>query len=396
MLTLDPRRLGAMNHPSGAAFPNGLPIKTEDPGFPFQEFPADGPPPGQRPDVPNVSGVANYMQPTTCQPGMFTGYPMTETPVNMLGLNNGGMEFLHLDPLIQNTPSGGGGTTPEEGLSINFNISPFIESPRPTDDPDLGNPPLSQQQQQQQQQQHHQSPLPPEGPLQGPLHGPFHGPLQVPLQGPPQGPPHMQPQIPFHPQWRPPYGIPISTTDRMNFDRFRRNSAPELNLHGQELSLHEQERRTKHASRRASHNVVEKRYRLNLNEKFRKLDEIVVAGMDPSFVPDTANAHGSSNSANSNSDGAASAPVSTNRTQPPKATVIDRALTYIDVLQREVCELRQRLAVYEKGGVPLQPLGRALPTPAAGIGSGDAQDFTDEHDYDPYESSSVKSESPFN
>jgi hypothetical protein len=318
---------------------------------------------------------------------MLTGYPMTDTPVNMLGLNNsGGMEFMNLDPLFQNVrplghafdcsnppqltpqtlPGGGGGITPEEGLPINFNISPFIESPQPTDDAaESGNLPLQQQQQQQQQ---HPPP-------------------------PPQIPPHMQPQIPFHPQFRNPYGIPIPTTHRMKLDRIRRNSAPEL-------SIHEQERQNKHASRRASHNIVEKRYRINLNSKFRKLDEIVLCGTDPSFIPDPA--HGSSNSANSNSEGAASAPVSAmaaqaNRSQPPKASIIDSALNYIENLQREVHDLKQRLQLYEKGGVTLQVQtgGNTLPDLGAATGAGDVQDFADEHANDACESSSVKSESPF-
>jgi hypothetical protein len=42
------------------------------------------------------------MQPTTCPPGMLTGYPMTDTPINMLGLNKGGTEFMNLGPLSQN------------------------------------------------------------------------------------------------------------------------------------------------------------------------------------------------------------------------------------------------------------------------------------------------------
>jgi hypothetical protein len=257
-------------------------------------------------------------------------------------------------------------------LPINFNISPFIESPQPTEDAESGNSPLQQQQQQQQQ---HQSP---------PV--------------PPQIPPYMQPQISFHPQIRPPYGIPIPTIHRLKLDRIRRNSAPEL-------SLHELERQTKHANRRASHNIVEKRYRINLNSKLRKLHEIVFCRTDPTFVPDIANANGSSNSANSNSEGAASAPVSAtatqaNRSQPPKASIIDSALNYIESLQREVHELKRRLEVYEKDGAPLQGLGRvggkALPDLGAEIGSGDAQDYAnDEHTNDGCESSSVKSESPF-
>jgi hypothetical protein len=183
----------------------------------------------------------------------------------------------------------------------------------------------------------------------------------------------------------------------MKLDRIRRNSAPELNLH-------EQERQNKHASRRASHNIVEKRYRINLNSKFKKLDEIVLCGMDGDLVSDIANATGSSNSATSNSEGAASAPVSTvttqsNRTPPPKASIIDSALNYIASLQREIQTLKRRLEAYEKGGVTLQlqAAGSALPDLAAATGSGDAQGFTthDEHTNDACESSSVKSESPF-
>jgi hypothetical protein len=184
----------------------------------------------------------------------------------------------------------------------------------------------------------------------------------------------------------------------VKLDRIRRNSAPEL-------SLHEQERQTKHASRRASHNIVEKRYRINLNSKFRKLHEIVFCRTDPTFVPNIANANGSFNSANSSSEGAASAPVSAiatqaNRSQPPKASIIDSALNYIESLQREVHELKRRLEVFEKGGAPLQGLGRvggkARPDLGAEIGSGDAQDYAnDEHTNYGCESSSVKSESPF-
>ncbi|PTU23549.1 hypothetical protein P175DRAFT_0491899 [Aspergillus ochraceoroseus IBT 24754] len=129
----------------------------------------------------------------------------------------------------------------------------------------------------------------------------------------------------FQPQCLDPAAAPEATTDISL--RSRRNSAPELNA--QDLAQ-VQQRQLKHASRRASHNIVEKRYRINLNSKFRKLEEVVLKGTEP---------YSSSTTKNST--------LSTRRQQSPKASIIDSALNYIESLQSEVNVLKSKVEFFE-------------------------------------------------
>ncbi|KAL4941682.1 hypothetical protein BDV06DRAFT_222890 [Aspergillus oleicola] len=155
----------------------------------------------------------------------------------------------------------------------------------------------------------------------------------------------------------------------------RRRSAPKLNIE----DPNEAERILKHANRRASHNVVEKRYRVNLNRKFYELEQVVNHGTEP--VPPTQQSLSSSSrssrsptsmpSTTKNSDGNGNAignvkgVVSlTARSQEggtgsgpgepqepkhhsPKATIIESALSYIATLESENCVLKGRLRAFD-------------------------------------------------
>lgn len=289
-----------MSQAPGAPFTSDQPVKTENSDYPLQDC-ADYNLLLSRPGVPNGAGVGDILPPTT--QGLAAEYPLCDTPVNFLGPGNGMMEYMDLDPLFQNTLSGE--ITPGDTFQYSLNVPPFIESPPSSEETDPGNIRF----------RHPTAPPPPSAQL-----------------------PHHLPQLPIHSQLHPPYiRLPPNSRQRMRFDTDRRHSAPDC-------SAHEVEQRIKHLNRRVSHNAVEKRYRVNLNSKFKRLDEVVLQGMDPSFDPDNA----------ANSDGLAQQDGDNSRTQPPKAQVIDSALNYIATLQREVKELKRRLGVYEPRGLSLQ------------------------------------------
>ncbi|KAL4929162.1 uncharacterized protein BDV17DRAFT_290817 [Aspergillus undulatus] len=152
------------------------------------------------------------------------------------------------------------------------------------------------------------------------------------------------------PTERSPYfPIPTSSQSRVN----RRRSAPELATD----DPHEIERMQKYASRRASHNVVEKRYRVNLNKKFYELEQVVLNATEtcPSFnSPSSSSSPRSVLSTCKNAnlsarpEGALEAP----RHRSPKATIIDSALSYIESLRNENVALKGKLRAYESLGTP--------------------------------------------
>ncbi|KAL2868790.1 uncharacterized protein BJX67DRAFT_37322 [Aspergillus lucknowensis] len=235
----------------------------------------------------------------------MAGDPLCASP-GALSLNNGApLSMPDYDAYLQNTLSSGLFTSSDEDPSFNFSLAglPYIESPPSTDDTD-----------------------PPKMPSPD---------MKVPVQPPPPPPPHALPtQPPSHRS----YVVPLGPSDKaaaaaavaaLNLDgypRIRRNSAPELDAH-------DMERQLKHASRRASHNIVEKRYRVNLNSKFRKLEEVVIKGTDP----------GSRTTPLSSSS-----PSSRRQQQSPKASIIDSALSYIESLESENSALRGKLGQYER------------------------------------------------
>ncbi|KAL2802573.1 hypothetical protein BJX63DRAFT_414780 [Aspergillus granulosus] len=313
MFLLEPGRIGAMSQASGLSFTSELPVKTESYECQLQGC-ADYQFPGPRPSV------GNPLQPNTQE--MVSGYPLADTPMSMLGLSSDDLGFVNFDPPMQNTLTGG--ISSADAFPMNFNIPPSMESPQSTEDTDSVNIPL----------QHPPSQLPP------------------------------QLQLSIRSQLHPPYPIPFPPNRQyVRFDRIRRNSAPEL-------SAHEIERRVKQAHRRASHNVVEKRYRVNLNSKFKKLDEVVLHGTRLNFDAE-----------NGNSEGSSDLPMQARRTQPPKAAIIDSALVYIQTLQREVGELKRRLAIYESRVPSLRghPADMGVRAPGPGNATGHAQSFIHGH-----------------
>ncbi|KAL4947201.1 hypothetical protein BDW69DRAFT_190408 [Aspergillus filifer] len=148
----------------------------------------------------------------------------------------------------------------------------------------------------------------------------------------------------------------------------RRRSAPDLMKIQDPV---ETERRIKYANRRASHNVVEKRYRVNLNRKFYDLEQVVIQAADP--MPQTQRSSTSPTSQSSESkcvngdgnvSGNAKGAVSLTggphggidcvprepgepKHHSPKATIIESALKYIASLQKENSTLKERLRGFE-------------------------------------------------
>jgi hypothetical protein len=124
-----------------------------------------------------------------------------------------------------------------------------------------------------------------------------------------------------------------------------------------EAGVHDLECHRKYNSRRASHNLVEKRYRVNLNSKFRQLEDLVHRGTDflSSLKPTTtspsrsSSAGGNSTSSKNRRSIPASsmASNSTGRQQSSKASIIDNALRYIEQLQCEKHQLERRIQEIE-------------------------------------------------
>ncbi|KAL4791395.1 hypothetical protein BDV19DRAFT_393140 [Aspergillus venezuelensis] len=148
----------------------------------------------------------------------------------------------------------------------------------------------------------------------------------------------------------------------------RRRSEPDLIKIQDPVEV---ERKIKYANRRASHNVVEKRYRINLNRKFYELEQVVIRATDPitqtqqsSKSPTSVLPASKSVNGNGNMSGNAKGAVSlTGRPRAgfdclpgeppepkhhsPKAAIISSALKYIASLQKENSTLRERLCEFE-------------------------------------------------
>lgn len=123
--------------------------------------------------------------------------------------------------------------------------------------------------------------------------------------------------------------------------RGRRRSAPEPNIHA------DAERRQKHANRRASHNIVEKRYRMNLNSKFRQLEYAIKKGNEPFYsLPSSPGSSTPSTSKNVTAS-ASMNEICGRRQQSPKASIIDSALSFIESLKSENHVLKEKLDLYE-------------------------------------------------
>ncbi|KAI9374806.1 hypothetical protein BJX61DRAFT_496436 [Aspergillus egyptiacus] len=136
-----------------------------------------------------------------------------------------------------------------------------------------------------------------------------------------------------HPQHHPLQ--PFRITPRTLFQTvpdYRRRSYPE--------SAADVERMNKHASRRASHNIVEKRYRVNLNSKFRQLEDVVDRGKNSRAGGSTSMATSTAATATAT---ATATGTSSRRQQSPKAAILDGALTYIAALEKENRALREKL-----------------------------------------------------
>ncbi|KAL4999348.1 hypothetical protein BDV10DRAFT_57728 [Aspergillus recurvatus] len=133
----------------------------------------------------------------------------------------------------------------------------------------------------------------------------------------------------------------------------RRSSAPSLNVRDLER---ERTQKLKHQNRRASHNVVEKRYRENLNRKFHLLESIVNKGTEPyscSPCSSPRSSPSSSGSRKGNTTFSSSSSSSARRQYTsPKATIIDSALNYIERLRSENHALKGRLVLYETSNNP--------------------------------------------
>lgn len=124
-----------------------------------------------------------------------------------------------------------------------------------------------------------------------------------------------------------------------HFQSTRRTTAAAAGQQQSGLNPNNQDNQNKQYKRRKSHNLVERRYRVNLNGKFRKLEEVVLQGT---------------------ASPCASSPCSPQHTPSPrmpstpqksrsKARILDGALTYIADLENEVSALKQRLAVSTAG-----------------------------------------------
>ncbi|KAL4739768.1 hypothetical protein BDV11DRAFT_113372 [Aspergillus similis] len=205
------------------------------------------------------------------------------------------------------------------------------------------------------------------------------------------------------PQPRPPLSYPFGTVplEKPGLDSNlfhpradlgpRRSSAPTLNVRDLER---ERTQKLKHQNRRASHNVVEKRYRENLNRKFHLLETIVNKGAEPYSCSPCSSPRSSPSSSGSRKGNAtfSSSSSSSARRQytSPKATIIDSALSYIESLRSENHALKKRLFFYETSNNPCLR-GRPQGQVAAQGYDQDSDSGSDSDDGDE-EMSGVKSE----
>ncbi|KAL6237125.1 hypothetical protein BDW75DRAFT_249402 [Aspergillus navahoensis] len=338
-----------MSQATTSTFPTPLPTNTDHNDYPPQHVPRGHQQPISKPAVSAFSEAVDCWAPSS-QGAMpvfpFVGHtPSADTVGSSLELL--GYDGTFSDPSL-----------PDNGL-LNFQfrpyLDPFIEEPEPTTAmPDAKFDPNSVQL----------------GPQPRPaLSYPF-GP--VPLEKP---------------------ALDSNLLSSRAAIGHRRSSAPGLNVRDLER---ERTQKLKHQNRRASHNVVEKRYRENLNRKFHLLETIVNKGTEPyscSPCSSPRSSPSSSGSRKGNTSFSSSSSSSARRQYTsPKATIIDSALNYIESLRSENHALKGRLVLYETSNNPClsgRPQGQ-LETGVQGYdqGGGSGGDSSDGDE----EMSSVKSE----
>ncbi|KAL3457989.1 hypothetical protein BJX64DRAFT_292651 [Aspergillus heterothallicus] len=294
MFLADTGRIGAMSRSVDVSFPSD-PVKTEGSEYLLEEA-LDSQLSGLQMGVPNDPSATGIWR-NNFDP-IEAGFGLNDVHMNVADLNNDSLGYTGIEPFLHSTMTGG--IPPDNGFALNFNVGSYIESPRSGKETDPNKRPFQ--------------PQPPQPPPPPPQFTPHHPQVPIPSQYPPY--------IPIH--------IASNGRQRLRLDRIRRNSAPNLHLTSSNYS----EQDLKHAHRRASHNVVEKRYRVNLNSKFKSLDEVVHRGTDPMYDPENNNSDGSSLSGHER------------RQQPPKAAVIDKALKYIEKLEKENRDLKRQLEAH--------------------------------------------------
>ncbi|KAL4907361.1 hypothetical protein BDW74DRAFT_123619 [Aspergillus multicolor] len=162
--------------------------------------------------------------------------------------------------------------------------------------------------------------------------------------GPQPHPPLLFPYGPV-PLEKPTLESPNLFSPRAPID-LRRSSAPSLNIRETER---ERSQKLKHQNRRASHNVVEKRYRENLNRKFHMLECIVNKGAEPYACSPGSSPRSSPSSIASKKGNTTFLTSTSSRRQytSPKASIIDSALRYIEELRKENYALKGRLVAFD-------------------------------------------------
>ncbi|KAL3484626.1 hypothetical protein BJX62DRAFT_218513 [Aspergillus germanicus] len=105
-------------------------------------------------------------------------------------------------------------------------------------------------------------------------------------------------------------------------------------------------RQRKQAGRRKSHNIVERRYRVNLNSKFRRLQDVVLEGTHSSPSPTGPMPPTRLDGVEAKMLRGVSSPKSTFS----KADILDIAMSYIKSLEEQMIFLRETLDVVEGSG----------------------------------------------
>ncbi|KAL3442039.1 hypothetical protein BJX65DRAFT_287661 [Aspergillus insuetus] len=106
------------------------------------------------------------------------------------------------------------------------------------------------------------------------------------------------------------------------------------------------DRQRKQAGRRKSHNIVERRYRVNLNSKFRRLQDVVLEGTRSLLSPTGPMPPTRLDGVEAKMLRGASSPNSTFS----KADILDIAMSYIESLEEQIIFLRETLDVVEESG----------------------------------------------
>ncbi|KAL4785301.1 hypothetical protein BJX76DRAFT_183036 [Aspergillus varians] len=297
MISANPEIESKMSQAAAAAFP--APASAKDQDYAMQGHPMNCQNTLSKQYVPGLTGVGNPWAPPA--QGMISGYSLCDATPSADTTGSSYDSLLNYERLFQsNIP------ILDDDFTLNFQI-PCLD-PSPSAEEPSATTVLNTK-----------------------------GPVSLPIQMPPS-------------QSRPsPYPVQLPT-DRacLNLEllsaRGRRRSAPELNMSP------DAERRQKHANRRASHNIVEKRYRMNLNSKFRQLEYAINKGADPCFS--SASSPSSSSPKNMNNTTTPPSPSANNefsgrRQQSPKASIIDSALSFIESLKTENHVLKGKLDLYE-------------------------------------------------